>query len=110
MPGFDASGPGGRGPGSGWGRGPCGAGFRRGPGRSRGQGLRGGGWGRPPFSGLGGPPRWGYGPWGFGASVAGWRPGNASPRDEAEALRELAAYLQGELEAIQRRLAEMEGS
>jgi hypothetical protein len=42
--------------------------------------------------------------------VSGRRTGYASPQDEAAALREEAAYLQGELEAIQRRLAEMENS
>ena len=110
MPGFNGTGPKGQGSGTGWGRGPCGAGLRRGSGRSRGQRFRGSRWGQPPITSLGGPPRWGYGPWGFGASVSGWTPGYVSPRDEAEALREIAAYLQGELEAVQRRLAAMEGS
>jgi len=59
---------------------------------------------------LGGPPRWGYGPWRFRASGAERPPGYASPWDEAEALREEAAYLQSELEAVQRRLAEIEKS
>lgn len=108
MPGFNGMGPRGQGSGTGWGRGPCGAGLRRGSGRSRGQRFRG--WGQPPIISLGGPPRWGYGPWGFGISGSGRKTGYASPQDEAAALREEAAYLQGELEAIQRRLAEMEGS
>lgn len=110
MPGFDGTGPRGQGSGTGWGRGPCGAGLRRGFGRSRGQRFRGRGWEQPPIMSFGGPPRWGYGPWGFGVSVSGRRTGYASPQDEAAALREEAAYLQDELEAIQRRLAEMEGS
>ena len=110
MPGFDSTGPWGRGPGSGWGRGPCGAGFRRMSGRNRGQGYRGRGWWQPPIMSLGGPPRWGYGPWGYGVSVSSRRAGYPSPEDEAAALREEAAYLEGELETIKRRLAEMEGS
>jgi hypothetical protein len=108
MPGFDGTGPRGQGSGSGWGRGPCGGGLRQGPGRSRGQRFRGRVWGQRSLMGLGGPPRWGYGPWGFGISVSGRKTGYASPQDEAAALREEAAYLQGELEAIQRRLAKME--
>ena len=38
MPRYDATGPGGRGAGTGWGRGPCGAGLRRGGGPGRGMG------------------------------------------------------------------------
>jgi hypothetical protein len=109
MPGFNGTGPRGQGSGSGWGRGPCGAGMRRGANRGRGQRFRGRGWGQSPFISLGGPPRWGYGPWGFGVSVSTRKTGYASPEDEAAALREEAAYLEGELEAIKRRLAEMEG-
>jgi hypothetical protein len=47
MPAFDATGPQGMGPGTGWGRGPCGGGraWRRGFGSRRGFGM-GGGWGR----------------------------------------------------------------
>jgi hypothetical protein len=91
MPGFNGSGPQGQGPGTGWGRGPCGAGLRRGFGR------RGGGFGRwgndfPAASGT---------LWSRGA-------GYASRPDEAEARRAEKAYLQGELEAIQKRLAELE--
>lgn len=108
MPGFNGTGPKGRGSSTGWGRGPYGAGLRKGSSRSRGQRFRGRG--QPPIMSLGGPPRWRYGPWGFGISVSGRRTGYVSPKDEAEALRELAAYLQSELEAIQRRLAELERS
>lgn len=103
MPGFNGTGPRGQGSGTGWGRGPCGAGKRRGSARRR-------SWGQPPITGLGGPPRWGYGPWGFGVSISGRRSGYASPENEAEALREAAAYLKGELDAIQKRLAELEAS
>ncbi|RJR39600.1 MAG: hypothetical protein C4567_11845 [Deltaproteobacteria bacterium] len=110
MPNFDAKGPRGQSSGTGWGRGPCGAGLRRGSARSRGQRFHGRGRGQPVITSLGGPPRWGYGPWGFGISVSSKKTGYVSPKDEAEALRELAAYLQSELEAIQRRLAEMEHS
>jgi len=40
---------------------------------------------------------------------AGPGPG-AAPRDEAQALREEQAYLQNELENIQKRIAELEAS
>jgi len=59
---------------------------------------------------LGGPPRWGYGLWGFGISVSGRKTGYSSRREEAEALRKEEAYLKDELDAIQKRLAELEGS
>jgi hypothetical protein len=76
----------------------------------RGQGFRGRGWKQNPLLSFGGPPRWGYGPWGFGISLSGRKRGYAAPEEEAAALREEAAYLEGELEAIKRRLAAMEGS
>lgn len=109
MPGFNRTGPRGQGPGSGWGLGPCGAGRRRGPNRG-GQSFGGRSWWQPPIMSFGGPPRWGYGPWGFGISISGRRTGYGSPQDEAAALREEAAYLEGELETIRRRLAELEGA
>jgi hypothetical protein len=103
MPGFDETGPRGQGQGSGWGMGPCGGGsqggFGRGGGRASGGCRPGGGfrgracWGRSR----------GYGPYG---SVAGPRYG--IPQDEAQALKAEAAYLKGELEVIQKRLAELE--
>jgi len=110
MPWYDGTGPRGLGPGTGWGLGPCGAGRRFGFGR--------GGWGR----------RFGRGFWGWGMGRGGWTsrwfgpgwfgppgfrgPGfyNPSPTDEVEALREEEAYLRSELEAIQKRLAELEAS
>jgi hypothetical protein len=91
MPGFSGRGPQGQGPGTGCGRGPCGAGLRRGFGRC------GGGFGRwdDDFPGAGGPL------WGRGA-------GYAARLDEAGARRDEKAYLEGELEAIQKRLAELD--
>ncbi len=105
MPRFNGTGPWGEGPGTGWGLGPCGAGRRRGYGGGfgfgRGYGRRAGPWGRPrrAWRGLG------YGP--FGARGPAFR---AAPQDEAQALRDEQAYLQSELEAVQKRLAELEGS
>ncbi|AEB09437.1 DUF5320 domain-containing protein [Desulfobacca acetoxidans] len=97
MPGFDGTGPRGQGPGTGWGMGPCGTGFRRGYGGGFGRGFRGsrsrwGGWGRP---------RWGWG---------AWEGGYATPESEAQALKQEESYLQSELEAIKRRLSEIEGA
>jgi hypothetical protein len=98
MPGFDGTGPRGQGPGTGWGLGPCGAGRRRGIGR----GIGRGGWG--------GRPRWGWRAWGYGPLGPGAGPMYGAPQDEAQALKDEEAYLKGELEAIQRRLAELESS
>jgi hypothetical protein len=102
MPGFDATGPRGQGPGRGWGLGPCGAGLRRGGGPGRGRGLAlGAGFGAGGF-------RRGYGSWGIGAS----RPRPvvaASPQDDVAALRHEANALKAELEAVRKRLAELEG-
>ena len=91
MPGNNATGPKGQGPGTGGGRGPCGAGLRRGAGRQSG-GL--GRWGCD-FSGTGGA-----------RNIRG--SGYASRLDETEARRDEKAYLEGELEAIQKRLAELD--
>jgi hypothetical protein len=103
MPGIDATGPQGMGPGTGMGRGPCGAGLRRGNSRGRRQGFRGGVWGQPPIMNWG-PTRWGYGPWWAGAA------GYGSPPNEAAVLKEEEAYLKGELEAIRKRIAALENS
>jgi hypothetical protein len=106
MPGFDATGPRGQGPGTGWGRGPCGAGLRRGGGR--GGGLGPGAWGRP---------RWGWGAWGYGGfrgrgfgpfGPGGGAYGYESPQQEAQALREEEGYLRSEIEALHKRIAELE--
>ena len=111
MPGFNGTGPLGQGPGSGWGLGPCGAGRRRGatfgprfgPGIGRGaRGFGRGAWGRP---------RWGWGARGaYGPFDPGGGPVYGTPQDEAQALKEEAAYLQGELEAVQKRLALLQSS
>jgi hypothetical protein len=99
MPRYDATGPRGRGAGTGWGRGPCGAGLRRGGGQGMGRGM-GSGMGR----GMGRGAR-GAGPGRSGAlgpeGVSAWGP----PPDEVTALREQESSLKGELEAIQKRLA-----
>ena len=92
MPGFDGKGPRGLGSGTGGGRGPCGAGLRRGAGRRRGGGYGRGG---SAYQGPGGP---------MSAQGTGYAPG----LDETEARRDEKAYLEGELEAIQKRLAELE--
>lgn len=104
MPRYDGTGPWGQGPGTGWGLGPCGVGRRRGYGGGFGRGAWGfgpGGWGRHRW----GPSASGYSP--VGAAGPGYGP---SSQDEAQALRDEQAYLQGELEAIQTRLAELEAS
>lgn len=103
MPGFDATGPQGMGPGSGWGRGPCGTGLRRGASR-RGQGFRNGVLDSPPVMRSWGPPRWGHGPWWVGPT------GYGSPPDEAGALKEEEARLKGELEAVRKRLVGLANS
>jgi hypothetical protein len=105
MPGFDGTGPSGQGPGTGWGQGPCGAGRRRGF-RRLGQGVRGfqasgGEWGRP---------RWGRRAYGYRSFGPGTGPLYGVPQDEAQALKKEAAHLQSELEAVQRRLAELESA
>jgi hypothetical protein len=105
MPGFDATGPWGQGPGTGWGQGPCGAGLRRGGGRGRGMGP--GAWGRS---------RWGWGAWGSGGfrgrGFGPFGPGGAyayeSPQQKAQALKEEESYLRSELEALHQRIAELE--
>ncbi len=100
MPRMDGTGPMGTGP-IGWGMGPCNAG-RRGFFSPRfGRGFRGagGGWYRP---------RWGWRAWAGGPGVAPYGAGPATPADEVSALKQEAAYLQEELAAVQKRLAELE--
>jgi hypothetical protein len=100
MPGFNATGPRGQGPGSGWGMGPCGAGWRRG-------GGRGGSFGAG--AGCGGGFRRGYDSRGGGPC----RPGPVaagSPPAAITALRQEAKALKAGLEAVQQRLAELEGA
>jgi len=105
MPSFDATGPWGRGPGTGWGRGSCGAGLRRQRGRSRAFGRSAGR--QVPVMRPWSRPFWGYGPWWFGFYGPKGAAASASPQDEAAALRKEEASLKGELEAIQKRLAEL---
>jgi hypothetical protein len=80
-------------------------GFARGGGRGawggRAWGCGRGFWGRPHWS-------WGgYSPYGPGGPTG---PAYGSPQDEAQALKEEAAYLQNELKAVNQRLAELEGA
>jgi len=101
MPGFNATGPRGQGPGSGWGMGPCGAGLRRGGGRNWGRGFG-------PGAGFGGGGfQLGYGARDFGP----FRPGPVaagSPQNEVITLRQEANALKAELEALQKRLGALE--
>jgi hypothetical protein len=93
MPRFDATGPFGQGP-MGRGLGPCSAGRRGVFGPDSGRGFRG----DRCFSGAWNRPR------------LGWNPGrglNPAPQDETQALKQEASYLQSELDAIQKRLAEV---
>jgi len=79
------------------GLGPCGAGRR-----SQGFGFgRGSGGFRPGCFGWN-RPRWGRSAWGYGVPLA--------PQDESQALKQEEAYLQRELEAVQQRLAELQGA
>jgi hypothetical protein len=107
MPRYDATGPWGRGAGTGWSRGPCGAGLRcgGGPGRGMGPGVQGQGFG-PGFGGgrCRGYYPGGFGPFGARVVAAGFLP------DDAAALRTAAAGLKSELEAVQKRLQELEGA
>jgi hypothetical protein len=110
MPRLDRTGPAGRGPMTGWGRGLCNPSGSYGPGGRRGFFGPGYGWGR----GRGwrgraaGPPGWGrmYArPWGgyFGAWEPPYGPSH-SREDEVGVLRQQASALKEELEAIERRI------
>ena len=102
MPGFNATGPRGQGPGSGWGLGPCGAGLRRAVGRGRGRGLSlGAGF-------ASGGCRQGFGARSFGPFSPG-PVAAGSPQDEVTTLRQEANALKAELAAVQKRLAELKG-
>lgn len=124
MPGFDGTGPAGMGPMTGGARGFCnpswasygptsarwggyGRGFGRGFGRARGFGRGAGyGWGRgfgwrgffPPTGALGGPA--------YGTGYA--NPYYAQPEDEIRTLRDEAKYMKDELDAINKRIEELE--
>lgn len=114
MPGFDGSGPNGMGPMTGGGWGYCGTynrpyaprgGFGR-RGGFRGRFGQGSGWGR----GYGRGPGWGpYDPgWGGWYGPASGGPYNMQPKDEVEMLRGEAGAIQSELDAINRRIQELE--
>ena len=117
MPGLDGTGPMGAGPMTGGGRGLCGPYGRSytGWGYGRGRGFRGGsgpgfgggrGYGRD-FAGRGYyPPQGGwYGPaypTPYGSSYA------TNPEDEVNALKNEANFLKGEIDAINKRIEELE--
>jgi len=88
MPRFDGTGPWGQGPGTGWGRGPCGGGM---------------GWRRGFGRGLGWRRFWGKGGYGY--------PPQSQPtkKEEKEILEDEAAGLEEELKEIRARLAELKG-
>ena len=108
MPGYDRTGPMGRGPMTGGGFGNCAGGRSRrvgGFGRGAGRGGRPWGGGRGwSFGGGRGRGAWTYGPayGGYGGRPAG------SGFSEAEELRAAAEDLKSELEAVEARLAELE--
>ena len=114
MPGGDRTGPMGRGPVTGWGRGYCGGstepgavgggfgGWRGGgAGGAWGRGWRHRNWAQVP------PGRMGGGPW---AGPGRWWPGEAEPsaEDELRLLEREAAALETELKRIRTRLEELE--
>jgi Family of unknown function (DUF5320) len=104
MPGFDATGPRGLGPGTGWGLGRCGVSRRKGGPRDFNQTPW---WFSPPAS-LGGGPRWGRR---FSSNSGGpaWASGGyETPGSEAQFLKERMAHLQEELESIQNRLKKLD--
>ena len=118
MPRGDGTGPAGMGPMTGRGAGFC-AGYPT-PGYMNPAGGRGFGfWGRGRGGGRGwrnqyyatGWPGWaraglGYGAW--GSPVAPWTgPVTPAPQQEIEALKQQAAYFQGALEDIQKRIEEL---
>ena len=104
MPGFDGTGPEGMDPMTGWGRGFCGAygtrNFYRGFGFRYGWGGHGRGWRH-----RAGFPGWGWG-W------FGWPPYEPAytPEDEKAVLKEEAAWLKKELDAVEQRINELESS
>jgi hypothetical protein len=118
MPGFDRTGPQGAGPMTGGARGYCNPGSRRntvayGRGYGMGRGFRvgfggGNGWGRGYGRGLGrrgafSPAGGWYGP----ANIYG-NPYPIKPEDELSMLKDEAAAIKSDLEAINRRIDEIE--
>ena len=117
MPGFDGTGPMGGGPMTGGGRGLCTPYGRSyaGSGYGRGRGFRGGfgpgfGGGRGYGRGFGGrgyyPPQGGW----YGPAYAPpyGSPYPMNPEDEVNALKDEATYLKGEIDAINKRIEELE--
>ncbi len=100
MPGYDGTGPAGRGPMTGGGRGfcnPAGMGYRRGGGRGMGWSAR---FGRCMGAGRG---------WGASPFPAGWAPAGSMSRDEElDMLKAEAEQLSQSLEAIRKRMASLE--
>ncbi|MEW6665837.1 MAG: DUF5320 domain-containing protein [Thermodesulfobacteriota bacterium] len=122
MPGFDGTGPMGAGPMTGGGRGFCnpayagygaryGGGFSYGPGYGRGRGFRGGsGRGRGYVRGSGWRafyPTWsaGRGP-AYGPAYG--NPYGMNPQDELQVLRDQADAIKNDLDAISKRIQELE--
>ena len=118
MPGFDGTGPQGAGPMTGGARGYC-AGYRRstfayGRGYGMGRGFRGGfaggsiGWGRGYGRGMGRrgafPPARGWN----GSMNPYGNPYTTRPEDELSMLKDDAAAIKSDLEAINRRINEIE--
>ncbi|MBN1851004.1 MAG: DUF5320 domain-containing protein [Deltaproteobacteria bacterium] len=123
MPGFDGTGPWGQGPMTGGARGYCNpAGYAYGPpvygrgyGMGWGRGFRGGfgrGYGRGMGYGRGFGRRWAYPPYGgwYGsASYAPYgNPYNMTPEEEVNMLRDDAGAIKSELDAINKRIEELE--
>lgn len=100
MPGYDGTGPAGRGPMTGGGRGfcnPAGMGYRRGGGRGMGWSAR---FGRGMGAGRG---------WGASPFPAGWAPARSMSRDEElDMLKAEAEQLSQSLDAIRKRMAALE--
>ncbi|MFZ7110930.1 MAG: DUF5320 domain-containing protein, partial [Desulfatiglandales bacterium] len=113
--GFDGTGPRGEGPMTGGARGYCnpnyGTAYGRGYGMGRGRGFRGGfGPGRGYGYGRGYGRQGGYGAWGnpafYGPAYAG--PYAMSREDEINMLKEQAAMAKADLDAISKRMEELE--
>jgi hypothetical protein len=102
MPGFDGTGPGGYGPMTGWGHGICAdPGWREYPRYGWGGGYgHGRGW-RHRFWATGIPGR------GWWGAPYGYR--DIPPQEESEWLKQEAAYLEKELEAIHQQLEQLKG-
>ena len=120
MPGFDGTGPASMGPMTGGRRGFCNPSWASyGPAQAKGAGYGRGlgrGYGRGRGTGLGRGR--GFGWRGFSPLAGGWRgpsfepgygsPYNARPEDEIGSLRDEANYMKNELDAINRRIEELE--